>query len=78
MKFFDRQNELKKYREIRERAQEDCENEFTNGLDFYEVKRESRRFDEQVLRGKVDSFLKKNPTKTERNGHMAGLSLDDM
>ena len=55
-----------------------CENEFTNGLDFYEVKRESRRFDEQVLRGKVDSFLKKNPAKTERNGRMTGLSLDDM
>ena len=55
-----------------------CENEFTNKLDLYEVKREPSRFDAMLLGRKAEAFLSKNPQLRSRALSCAGLSMDDM
>ncbi len=55
-----------------------CENEFAKKLDFYEVKRDSSRFDSALLARKVEAFLKKNPTQRSLEISCGGLSMSDM
>ena len=55
-----------------------CENEFTNELAFYEIKRDKRRIDISLLKDKVRAFLEKNPSLRERVQKSCGLSIDDM
>ena len=55
-----------------------CENEFTNKLDLYEVKREPSRLDAMLLERKAEAFLSKNPQLRSRALSCAGLSMDDM
>ena len=55
-----------------------CEDELANRIDFCEVKRDARRFDEALLRRKVEAFLAANPQKRSRQISYCGLSLDDM
>lgn len=47
-------------------------------LDFYEVKRDESRINLEVLRGKVLSFIEKNPSLAGRRQAFKGLSLKDM
>lgn len=55
-----------------------CENEFKGTLDFYEVKRDAKRFDRHALEAKVEAFFHKNPEKRNRVISLAGLSLADV
>lgn len=55
-----------------------CENEFKGTLDFYEVKRDAKRFDRHALEAKVEAFFHKNPEKRNRVVSLAGLSLADV
>lgn len=55
-----------------------CEDELENRLDFCEVKRDVRRFDEAVLRRKAEVFFAANPQKRTRQVGYRGLSLRDM
>ncbi len=55
-----------------------CENEFTNKLDFYDVKRDASRFDQALLLRKVDAFLAKNPVLKSRETTLGCLSMADM
>ena len=55
-----------------------CENEFTNELAFYEVKRDRRRIDIGRLKDKAQAFFEKNPSKRERSQVFCGLSMEDM
>lgn len=55
-----------------------CEDELSNRLDIYEVKRDPARYDAQALRKKVDRFLEKHPEKSSRQLSLRCLSLGDM
>ena len=55
-----------------------CENEFTNKLNLYEVKREPSRFDAALLERKAEVFLSKNPQLRSKALSCAGLSMDNM
>jgi uncharacterized protein len=55
-----------------------CENEFRGTLDFYEVKREKRRFDRRALEAKVEAFFRKNPEKRSLAISLGALSLADV
>ena len=55
-----------------------CEDELENRLDFYEIKRDAVRYDETILRRKVDRFLEKHPEKSSFKISLRGLSLADM
>lgn len=55
-----------------------CENEFSEQLRFYEVKRESARFDMAQLVRKVEAFLAKNQQFKSKKFSCGGLSMDDM
>ena len=55
-----------------------CEDEFSNRLDFYEIKRDPARIDLELLRRKAEAFFAKNPTLAQRVTNFKGLSLDDL
>lgn len=55
-----------------------CENEFTNELAFYEVKRDKHRIDSVRLNEKAQAFLEKNPSLRGHVQKSCGLSIDDM
>jgi len=55
-----------------------CENEFKKSLDFYEIKRDARRFCRSSLEAKIEAFFRKNPNKRGAKIKVAGLSLADM
>lgn len=55
-----------------------CENEFKETVDFFEVKLDARRYDERVLRSKVEAFLRKHPDKRRGDSRMGLLSVGDM
>lgn len=55
-----------------------CEDETAGVIDFYEIKRDPRRFDRALLASKVEAFLEKNPNRRKCRRHLHFLSLDDM
>ncbi len=55
-----------------------CEDEFANKLDFFEIKRDSSRFEKRTLEAKSVAFFEKNPDKRSRSVTFAGLSLRDL
>ena len=55
-----------------------CENEFSQKLDFYEVKREASRFDSALLGRKVEAFFAKNSSCRAMEISTGSLSMDDM
>lgn len=55
-----------------------CEDELDNRLDVYEIKRDPLRYDEAVLRKKVERFFEKHPEKRERRLSLGCLSLQEM
>ncbi len=55
-----------------------CENEFKGTLDFFEVKRDAKRYDRKSLAAKVEAFLCKNPEKRNLKMTLGALSLADM
>jgi len=55
-----------------------CENEFTNELHVYEVKRDAKRFCRDKLMLKTEAFLTKNPVLRNRALKLDSLSLDDL
>lgn len=55
-----------------------CEDEESETLDFYEIKRDPKRYDRKSLEAKVEAFLQKNPDKRDRRIGLHGLSLSDM
>ena len=55
-----------------------CEDEGAGKLDFYEVKRDFRRFDRAALETKVAAFLEKNPSKRNVPRALHCVSLSDM
>ncbi len=55
-----------------------CENEFSDTLDFYEVKRDARRIDLVALARKREAFFAKNPELRSRTASCKGLSIADM
>ena len=54
------------------------ENEFKGTLDFFEVKRDARRFDINQLQRKATAFFEKNPALQGREVRFGGLSLENM
>ena len=55
-----------------------AEDEVDNKIEFIEVKRQAKNFDEEILRGKVESFMN---TVGSFNGYeiiYRGLSIEDM
>lgn len=55
-----------------------CENEFSDIIDLYEVKRDSRRIGIGLLKKKGEAFFAKNPHLATRKRTFAGLSIEDM
>ena len=55
-----------------------CEDEFSNKLDFFEIKRDASRFDKKALEAKASAFFAKNPDKRDRTCSFNGLSLKDL
>ena len=55
-----------------------CENEFKGTLDFYEVKRNARRYDPTVMESKLAAFWQKNPEKRSLSSTFGVLSLEDI
>ena len=55
-----------------------CENEFTDVIDFYEVKRDRKRINLDSLRKKAEAFFEKNPYLRLRKLSFAGLCMEDM
>lgn len=55
-----------------------CENEFSDELHIYEVKRDVRRFNRDKLAIKAERFLTKNPEMRERKLTIGALSLADL
>ena len=55
-----------------------CENEFSGKVDFFEVKLDAKRYDEALLKGKVEAFLRKHPDKRRRDSRIGLLSVADM
>ena len=55
-----------------------CENEFAETLDFYEVKRDAKRYERAALEAKVEAFFRKNPEKRSRKLSFGSLSLKDL
>lgn len=54
------------------------ENEFNKTLDFYEVKRDAKRYDKAGLQKKIEAFFAKNPHKRELSVSFGALSLKDI
>ena len=55
-----------------------CENEFSGVLDFYEVKRDAKRINLDLLAKESEAFFTKNPGLRARKASYRGLSLADM
>ena len=55
-----------------------CENEFEQRIDFFEIKRDARRIDLDVLREKAEVFFLKNPDKRKLTEGYHALSLSDL
>ena len=55
-----------------------CENEFSGKVDFFEVKLDTKRYDEALLKSKVEAFLRKHPDKRRRDSRIGLLSVADM
>ena len=55
-----------------------CDDEVAERLDFFEIKRDSRRIDIGRLKTKSEAFVAKNPAMRSRVASFAGLSLSDM
>jgi len=55
-----------------------CENEFSGTLDFFEVKRDAKRYDHAALEAKIEAFFRKNPEKRGMNVTIGSLSMDDL
>ena len=55
-----------------------CENEFSGKVDFFEVKLDAKRYDEALLKSKVEAFLRKHPDKRQRDSRIGLLSVADM
>lgn len=55
-----------------------CDDEVAERLDFFEIKRDSRRIDIGRLKTKSEAFFAKNPAMRSRAASFAGLSLSDM
>lgn len=55
-----------------------CENEFTDILDFFEVKRKRREINLKALESKTKAFFAKNPQLKNRTIRVGGLCIEDM
>ena len=55
-----------------------CDDEVSNRLDLFEVKRDRRRIDLELLRKKSIAFFAKNPKMRDREVSFGGLSILDM
>jgi len=55
-----------------------CENEFKGTIDFFEVKRDAKRYDRESLEEKVEAFFAKNPKKRKLKAAVGLLSLADV
>ena len=55
-----------------------CENEFSGKVDFYEVKLDSKRYSEALLKNKVEAFLRKHPDKRRQDSRIDLLSVENM
>jgi len=55
-----------------------CENEFKGTIDFFEVKRDAKRYDRKLLEEKVEAFFVKNPKKRKLMVTVGSLSLADV
>lgn len=55
-----------------------CEDELNGTIDFFEIKRDVRRFDRDRLQQKIEAFYEKHPEKKSMKSVARGLSLTDM
>ena len=55
-----------------------CDDEVAGRLDFFEVKRDSKRIDVDSLQKKSMAFFAKNPQMAQRKVSFGGLSIQDM
>lgn len=55
-----------------------CEDELNGTIDFFEIKRDVRRFDRDRLQQKIEAFYEKHPEKKSMKSVALGLSLTDM
>ena len=55
-----------------------CDDEVAGRLDFFEVKRDSKRIDLDSLQKKSMAFFAKNPQMVQRKVSFGGLSIQDM
>jgi hypothetical protein len=55
-----------------------CDDEVAERLDFFEVKRDSKRIDLDSLQKKSMAFFAKNPQMVQRKVSFGGLSIQDM
>ena len=55
-----------------------CEDEESGALDFFEIKRDPKRYDRGLLEAKVEAFFRKNPDKKNMRIRLQGLSLADL
>jgi len=55
-----------------------CENEFSDELHIYEIKRDVQRFNRDKLAVKAERFLTKNPEMRKRKLTIGALSLANL
>ena len=55
-----------------------AEDEVDNKIEFIEVKRQAKNFDEEILRGKVESFMNAVGSSNDYEIIYRGLSIEDM
>ena len=55
-----------------------AEDEVDNKIEFIEVKRQAKNFDEEILRGKVESFMNAVGSFNGYEIIYRGLSIEDM
>jgi len=55
-----------------------CERSGKGELEFYEIKRDDKRYSPTQLQAKTIAFFRKNPTLSQRPCKIVGLSLKDM
>ena len=55
-----------------------CDDEVSEKMDFFEIKRDAKRIDLGLLRKKSEAFFAKNPQFASREMTFCGLSMQDM
>ena len=77
MQFFDRDKEISFLRRIRELSVLSAQFTVITGK-LYEVKRQRKEYDEELLRFKANKFMSRHPEHAGYRAAFHGLTMDEM